>query len=307
MNTRFHTTHSIAALIATLVSGVLTPAPALARGSTGAEAEIRALRAELARTRAETQAELQSLRNELAATRAETKQEVQQNTQQIQETKQTTDRQVEELHEHLTSHHDLIFFRGGYAQATHARDYELFLNNPLLNSVEARNSGQGWYIGAGFDHRLTDDIWGLWDGAAMDGEVMFSYMNFGTTYSALVGNYTDGAIQVKNQVAQFVLTASPKIKFNQFGDLRPWIIPVGLAINVVSPPSSGVTYVNPGVMLGTGLEYRLWESVWAGLDFRYQFTGDDINYAGKTADGLKPLKGTSTDGLMVGGYLGFGF
>lgn len=292
---------------ASLAAVFLMPTPSLAKSSTGTDAEIRALRAELTRTRAETQAELQALRSELAATRSETKQEVQQTTQKPEESKQVTEQQVHELHEHLESHHDLIFFRGGFAQATHARDYELFLNNPLLNSVEARNSGQGWYVGAGFDHRLTDDIWGLWDGAAIDGEVMFSYMNFGTSYSALVGNYTDGAIQVKNQVAQFVLTASPKIKFNQFGDLRPWIIPVGLAINVVSPPSSGVTYVNPGVMLGTGLEYRIWQSIWAGVDFRYQFTGDDINYAGKTANGLKPLKGTSTDGLMVGGYLGFGF
>jgi len=290
-----------------LVAASLTPTPSSAKSATATEIEIRALRAELDRTRTETQAELQSLRNELAAARSEAKQESQMNTQKIEDTQQTTKQQVHELHEHLTSHHDLIFFRGGYAQATHARNDEVFLNNPLLNAVEARNSGQGWYIGAGFDHRLTDDIWGLWDGAAIDGEVMFSYMNFGTSYSAFVGNYTQGAIQVKNQVAQFVLTASPKIKFNQFGDLRPWIIPVGLAINVVSPPSSGVTYVNPGVMLGTGVEYRIWESIWAGLDFRYQFTGDDINYAGKTANGLKPLKGTSTDGLMVGGYLGFGF
>ena len=154
---------------------------------------------------------------------------------------------------------------------------------------------------------MTDDIWGLWDGVAIDGEVMFSYMNFGTSYSALVGNDTQCAIQVKNQVAQFVLTASQKIKFNQFGDLRPWIIPVRLAMNVVSPPSSGVTYVNPGVILGTGLEYRIWESLWGGADFRYQFTGNDIAYAGTTANGLKPLKGTSKDGLKAGAYLGFGF
>jgi hypothetical protein len=106
-----------------------------------------------------------------------------------------------------------------------------------------------------------------------------------------------------NQITQLTITASPKIKFNQFGDFRPWIIPFGLSINVISPPSSGVTVLNPGLMLGLGGEYRLWESLWAGVDFRYNFTGGDLSY--NSASGK--FKGMSTDGLTAGGYLGFGF
>ena len=73
-----------------LVVSSLLPVSAAAKSSSGAEAEIRVLRAELERTRAETQAELRVLRNKLAATRSEAKLESQQNAQHIQETKKET-------------------------------------------------------------------------------------------------------------------------------------------------------------------------------------------------------------------------
>ena len=44
--------------------------------------------------------------------------------------------------------------------------------------------------------------------------------------------------------------------------------------------------LNPGLMLGTGLEYRIWKNLWAGVDFRYNFTGGDFvsNVVGKDPD-----------------------
>ena len=42
--------------------------------------------------------------------------------------------------------------------------------------------------------------------------------------------------------------SSAKIKFLQGSKFRPWIIPAGLAIHVISPPSESITYVNPGIM-----------------------------------------------------------
>jgi hypothetical protein len=75
---------------------------------------------------------------------------------------------------------------------------------------------------------------------------------------------------------------------------RPWIAPVGLAIHVVSPPSNGVTVLNPGMMFAAGAEYKLWKEIYLGADARYHLTGHD-------ADGVK------TDGFTAGGYLGIGF
>lgn len=270
------------------------------------------------------ESEMQALRSELAATKAEAKRDAEENAQQISETKQQavqTQQQVVEATEHEKEHHDLLFFRGGFTHADHGRNNELLINNSTLNALGAttynqQNTGDGWYVGAGFDHRLTDDLWGLTDVAALDGEVMFQYMDFGTSQNTLVeagtgtiitGNALTPGVSIRNQLTQFILSASPKLKFNLLdGNLRPWIIPFGLSISVISPPSSGVTVINPGLMLGTGMEYRLWESLWAGVDFRYNFTGGNFNYKGKLGN-LTVLNETSIDGLMAGAYLGLGF
>ncbi len=106
----------------------------------------------------------------------------------------------------------------------------------------------------------------------------------------------------------FTLAASPKFKFNLLdNNLRPWVIPAGLAIQVISPPSSGVTVLNPALMLGTGVEYRIWKDIWLGTDFRYQFGGGDLQYSARLPDGTSALNSSTTNGLQVGGYLGIGF
>jgi len=76
---------------------------------------------------------------------------------------------------------------------------------------------------------------------------------------------------------------------------------------VISPPSSGVTVLNPGLMLGTGLEYRVWKELWVGADFRYNFTGGDLDYKAKLPNGTTVYNKTNTDGLTAGAYIGFGF
>jgi outer membrane murein-binding lipoprotein Lpp len=267
------------------------------------------------------ESEMQALRSELAAAKAETAQQVTESAQKAEQASQVaqqTQQQVTEAEKHDEEHHSLLFFRGGYTSMAHPRNNELLLQNQILNpGIQNGNTGEGWYVGAGFDHDLTDDLWGLTDMVEVDGEVMFQYMNFGTSANALVANYTANAfpggggattINVENQLTQFTLAASPKMKFKLMdGDLRPWIIPFGLSINVISPPSSGVTVLNPGLMLGTGIEYRIWKNLWAGADFRYNFTGNDLNYRGYLPGGTPVLNRTNTDGLMAGGYLGFGF
>ncbi|WP_036267629.1 hypothetical protein [Methylocaldum szegediense] len=238
------------------------------------EDEMRALRSELARARSEARAnaermEAQQQKVEQELAKAET-----------QEKK------------------DLIYFRGGYAKMEHGRGYK---GLETLTFRGEENDNDGWYVGAGFDHHLTDDFWGLTDIASVDGEVMFEYKNYGTSENTLVNIVTGDTIE--NKITQFTLTAAPKIKFNNLGNFRPWIIPFGLGIHVISPPSSGVTVLNPGLMLGAGAEYKIWGDLWAGLDFRYHFTGDDLDI--KSKSGL--LKGVDTDGLTTGAYIGFGF
>jgi len=249
--------------------------------------------------------EMRALRSELAKARSDAKA----NAERMEAQQQKVDQQLAEAEEHEKEHHDLLFFRGGYAKMEHGRGYK-GIETLLIN--QEPNDNDGWYVGAGFDHQLTDDFWGLTDIASLDGEVMFEYKNFGTGTNTLISiaNVADapaGTVTgtIENKITQFTLTAAPKIKFNNLGNFRPWIIPFGLGIHVISPPSSGVTVLNPGLMLGVGAEYKIWGDLWAGLDFRYHFTGDDLDI--KSKNGAVTLKGVDTDGLTAGAYLGFGF
>ncbi|WP_045223756.1 hypothetical protein [Methyloterricola oryzae] len=284
---------------------VVVPGAAFAHGSKSSRSAVSsstsaqsALEARLE----QMEAEMQALRAEVAKSRAEsraTEEKVEAHSQQVQQ-------KIAEVEEHEESHHDLLFFRGGYAKMEHGRGYGSQAPETLLvNNTNGDNDG--WYVGAGFDHNLTDNVWGLWDGAEIDGEVMFEYMNFGTGTNTLIAINSTAPVTgtIENKITQFTLTASPKIKFKGLGDFRPWIIPFGLGINVISPPSSGVTVLNPGLMLGAGAEYKIWKDLYAGLDFRYQFTGGDLNF--KSKGGAVQLKGVDTDGLTTGAYLGFGF
>jgi len=289
-----------------LMTAVAVSVAALApQTASSAERGTSAQAAAMERRLEQMEQEMAAMRAELAKSRAEAKSEAKATAAKVEERQEKVEKQLAEAEEHEAEHHSLLFFRGGYAALSHARNQELLLNNTTLNpTVSDEKQGNGWYVGAGFDHRLTDDLWGLTDIAALDGEVMFEYQNFGTSHNALVGALT--GVQIENQLTMFTLTASPKIKFNNLGDFRPWIIPFGLAINVVSPPSSGVTVLNPGLMLGAGAEYKIWKELYAGLDFRYQFTGGDLDYKTKV-NGTTLLNQTNTDGFTTGGYLGFGF
>lgn len=212
---------------------------------------------------------------------------------------------------------NMVFFRGGYTKYSHGRSSELLTGNGTgglgngLPSVPADDVEDGWYAGAGLDFHLSDNTFGLWDGAEVAAELMFDYKNFGSTYNPLVGNYVGSVVGLgagadnfmKNQVTMFSLSASPKLKFMPGSAFRPWVIPFGLAVHVISPPSAGVTVLNPGLMVGAGADYQIWNNIYAGMDFRYNFTGNDLRY-NSTGN---VLHGVNTDGFTTGAYLGIGF
>lgn len=183
----------------------------------------------------------------------------------------------------------MLFFRGGFAHS-----------NELRNGVSIQSGGLGgaggqadrdaWYIGAGFDFNLTNDAWGLMPKTSVMSEVMFEYKEYG---SKVRGNALPAPGAGVN-VSQFTLTAAPKIKFLEGYRFRPWIIPAGLGIHVISPPSESISVLIPGVMFGAGADYRIWKDFFVGVDARYHLT------SGRT-DGIK------IDGVTAGGYLGIGF
>jgi opacity protein-like surface antigen len=226
-------------------------------------------------------------------------------------------RKVQELDEWMTSvksapkekaHHDnTLSFRGGFAHMDQSRNDILTGGQTVLNSGGADTDA--WYIGAGFDFSLTDDVWGAMNNTQVLAELMFEYKEFGTQTNRVIPTTnplcatTNFAGTVANAsgtdcntvtVSQLSLTAAPKVKFMKGSAFRPWIIPVGLGIHIISPPSNGVTVFNPGVMFGAGADYKVWKDIYVGADARYHLTGN-------AADGV------NTDGYTAGGYLGIGF
>jgi hypothetical protein len=217
---------------------------------------------------------------------------------------------VQELDQWMTSvksqpakeddHHDnTLFFRGGYAHSDKARNGVSIQSDVVPIVAQDQSDTDAWYIGAGFDFGLTHDVWGLMDNTQVLAELMFEYKEFGGHVAgngiaqdptALVATGVPRSVTVN----QLTLTAAPKIKFMEGSDFRPWVIPIGLGLHVISPPSESITVLNPGLMFGGGADYRIWKDIFIGADARYHLTGG-------AADGV------DTDGFTAGGYLGIGF
>ncbi len=191
---------------------------------------------------------------------------------------------------------NMVFFRGGYARNDYNRKGDI-LTDTAGAAGQSNGDQNGWYVGAGFDFSLSDDLFGLHDGTEILAEIMFDYKEFdnaalGAAALPTVAGLPNTANQVT--VGQFTLSASPKIKFLKGSDFRPWIIPVGLSLHVISPPSDGVTVLDPGIQFAAGADYRVWNDIYVGADIRYQLTFGDLD-------------GVNTEGFTTGGYVGIGF
>ena len=239
--------------------------------------------------------QLQSIRGELDRVKTDTVR----NEQKIRENEQSVasvgaQKSAGESGKHME------FFRGGFAHSNHTRNGVSIQSDVAPVGAQDQAGKDAWYIGAGFDFNLTNDVWGFLPGTSVFAELMFEYKQFSNSVSgnALANNPTQlagGALNPRKvTVSQFTLTAAPKIKFLEGNRFRPWIIPAGLALHVISPPSESITVLQPGVMFGVGADYNIWKAIYVGADARYQLAGGKID-------------GVNVNGFTVGGYLGIGF
>jgi len=207
---------------------------------------------------------------------------------------------------------NMVFFRGGYGHANSQRGGTLDpttvagvgsnINGLTTGPINDKDS---WYFGAGFDFSVNDNLFGLMDKTEVLAELMFDYKQLGERKSnglsaqeVAVVNSLGFNLPVANTqtatVNQLTLAASPKIKFLKGSAFRPWLIPVGFELNVISPPSDAITVLNPGMQFGAGADYKIWKDIYVGADARYHYSADNID-------------GVRTDGVTAGGYLGLGF
>jgi opacity protein-like surface antigen len=206
---------------------------------------------------------------------------------------------------------NMVFFRGGFAHNDAQRGGTLDPTtvgttlNPNGVAVGPITDRDGYYFGAGFDFSLDDNLWGLMDNTEVLAELMFDYKEFANNKSnglspaevpvlTTLGYNMPVANSQSATVNQLSLSASPKIKFMKGSAFRPWLIPVGFELDIISPPSDAITVLTPAMQFGAGADYNVWKNLYVGADFRY-------HYAPGSVDGVR------VSGLTTGGYLGIGF
>lgn len=262
------------------------------------ENALQEIQSELSRIKAES-ARTQEIQTELNRVKAESAQ----TTQKVDRIQQVTERsqQASMDFEGVSEKRTLLFFRGGYARSDSLRNGTTLESRVVPLGAQEQAGRDAWYVGAGFDYQLTRDGWGFIPKTEIDAELMFEYKQFGIVAGNALANEPSilaGAPLNPRGVTvnQFTLTAAPKIKFNHFAEykIRPWIIPAGLGIHVISPPSESVTYIAPGIMFGGGVEYNIWRDFFVGVDARYHYVPGGLD-------------GSSFSGMTTGGYVGIGF
>ncbi|MFI3157341.1 MAG: porin family protein [Methylococcaceae bacterium] len=265
------------------------------------EAQLQAMQAELSRLRAEVNRPASSAEAE-----------------KVQELDQWMTSVKSAPAESKKSKDNMVFFRGGYGHANANRGGTLDPTTIAGTGLGNRNgltqgltgsNGIGdqdsWYFGAGFDFSLNDNLFGLMDKTEVLAELLVDYRQLGekqnnglSANEVAVVNSLGFNLPVANTqtatVNQLTVAASPKVKFFKGSAFRPWVIPVGFEINVISPPSDAITVLNPGMQFGAGADYKIWKDLYVGADARYHYSADDVD-------------GVRTDGVTAGGYLGIGF
>jgi len=308
---------SLGVALATItVAGALVSPQALAGPSAERMAEAANKKAEI------LEAQLQAMQDEIASLRA-----------QVNATAPTTavdSQKVQELDAWMTSvksepvkaktKDNMVFFRGGYARADKDRGGTLDPSNSstpdgaLVGPIDDQDA---WYFGAGFDFSLDDNLWGLMDGTEVLAELGVNYTELATKQSnglspaamaklnplitvdaggaPLPVNVTVPAANTQSATVNMAtVSASPKIKFLKGSAFRPWLIPVGFELNVISPPSDAITVLTPGMVFGVGADYKIWKNLYVGADVRYHYAPDDVD-------------GINVNTLNAGGYVGIGF
>lgn len=193
-----------------------------------------------------------------------------------------------------------VFFRGGYAGLTSNRSGEVFTD---VYGLSGRNDGSsGYYVGAGEDIMLSKDFWGMMNGVSALGEIGVEFKRFNSakvveavpSTCAATGMIPTCSVRSNTvQITMLTVDIAPKFKFNQFGNLVPWIIPIGLDFHVISPPSNASNYLDIGVQFAAGFEYKVWKELKLGADARFHLASNQTN--------------TVNNFWTVGPYVGIGF
>lgn len=160
-----------------------------------------------------------------------------------------------------------VFFRGAYSRLITSRGNEVFTDT--LSAAGVNGGKGGFSVGAGLDLGLMKpgEIAGV---ASLAGEIFLEYSRFShalvrQTTSALLAGTNNSTVDV----TELNVGVNPKVRFDNLGRFRPFVIPAGLAFLVVSPPSNDSTYLDIGLNFGAGVDFEICKWMTVGVDARY--------------------------------------
>jgi hypothetical protein len=177
-----------------------------------------------------------------------------------------------------------VSFRGGFT----------LLDSPARSGVftgGGTNKG-GYMAGGALDVPLMRDPW-------MDNPLLGQ---ISVDFTGVDGKTTFAITGERGKQSLLKIAISPKYRIDNLGEfspllqnIRPWIIPIGMAFLLSSPPSDSVAYATIGGTVGAGIEYLLWHRRFSlGLASSYNFFSEDRNRI-------------KTDHFSVGPYVGINF
>lgn len=169
-----------------------------------------------------------------------------------------------------------VSFRGGYTHLD-SKNSELFTGH--------RTGEDAWMAGGALDVPLMKDPW---FNNTLLGQISMDFSGINGRTNRTLGGTGEG------RQSLFKIAVSPKYSIDTLGNLRPWIIPIGLSFLVNSPASESVAFLTVGGTTGAGVEYVVANRFSLGLALSYNFYSESQNRI-------------NTNHLSVGPYIGINF
>lgn len=164
--------------------------------------------------------------------------------------------------------------RGGWFNLAH---------NHRTDILSGDDHQHGWSVGIGLVVPIMPDL-GPIDLLA-NLAIEYRQVAYSTVYRSVLTNES-GTLSYLN------IVACPMVRFKLSETIRPFVL-AGLNMQVATPPTDAVTYLDLGVTIGLGLDFKVHERVSVGFDYRYSWFGvsDQEN----------------EDYGLLSGYVGFNF
>jgi len=174
------------------------------------------------------------------------------------------EREVNELKAKRDSKDDRIKLSGWQLQLhgqwfTNAQDHD----EGIEDIFKSDNSNDGWGIGVGLMAPLWPDLGPI----SLYGYLGIDYRQLGSS-----PDYTAPITGQRGTVSYLNIVAAPTIQFTATEMLRPFVR-LGANMQVASPPTDAISYLDVGFLLGGGVDVRPHERLSLGVTYDYTWFG----------------------------------